>query len=167
MGVHDHRQSSPQVVDCFVITVSDSRTTDDDESGALLRERLAAAGHRLTGYQVVRDQPEQVSALVRRICEMGDADVVLLNGGTGLSHRDLTHEALRPLLERTIDGFGELFRFLSYAEIGPAAMLSRALAGTCRETLIFAMPGSPAAVRLALDKLILPELGHAVRELRR
>jgi len=150
-----------------VVTVSDSRTPEDDESGALLRERLSAAGHPLVGYQVLPDEPALVAALVRRVCDAGEADAVLLNGGTGLSHRDRTYEALSSLLEKKLDGFGELFRVLSYAEIGAAAMLSRALAGSCRETLIFAMPGSPAAVRLALEKLILPELAHALRELRR
>ena len=167
MAVEDHRAESPTSVRCFIITVSDSRDEKTDTSGPLLRERLAEAGHQVAGYRVVPDEPETVTAMVREIVSTGKADAVLLNGGTGLSRRDSTFEALDRLLDKRLQGFGELFRFLSYQEIGPAAMSSRAVAGSVGPVAVFSTPGSPEAVRLALETLILPELGHMVRELRR
>jgi len=152
----EHRSDAPTHVACFVLTCSDSRAHADDVSGRALRE----------GQTVVRDEPEQIRAAVERGLE-GGARAVLVTGGTGITGRDQTVEAIRPLLEKEIPGFGELFRMLSFQEIGSAAWLSRALAGTVRGTLVFVLPGSPNAVRLALDRLILPELGHAVRELSR
>jgi molybdenum cofactor biosynthesis protein B len=149
-----------------VLTCSDSRAQADDVSGRALREGLEAAGHSVVGQTVVRDEPEQIRAAVERGLADG-ARAVLVTGGTGITRRDQTVEAIRPLLEKEIPGFGELFRMLSFQEIGSAAWLSRALAGTVRGALIFVLPGSPNAVRLALDRLILPELGHAVRELSR
>jgi molybdopterin adenylyltransferase len=162
----EHRSDAPTHVSCFVLTCSDSRAHDDDVSGRALREGLEAAGHSVVGQTVVRDEPEQIRAAVERGLE-GGARAVLITGGTGITRRDQTVEAVRPLLEKEIPGFGELFRMLSFQEIGSAAWLSRALAGTVRGALIFVLPGSPNAVRLALDRLILPELGHAVRELSR
>jgi molybdenum cofactor biosynthesis protein B len=162
----EHRSDAPTHVSCFVLTCSDSRAHADDVSGRALREGLQAAGHSVVGQTVVRDEPEQIRAAVERGLE-GGARAVLITGGTGITRRDQTVEAIRPLLEKEIPGFGELFRMLSFQEIGSAAWLSRALAGTVRGALIFVLPGSPNAVRLALDRLILPELGHAVRELSR
>ena len=162
----EHRSDAPTQVSCFVLTCSDSRAHADDVSGRALREGLEAAGHSVVGQTVVRDEPEQIRAAVERGLE-GGARAVLITGGTGITRRDQTVEAIRPLLEKEIPGFGELFRMLSFQEIGSAAWLSRALAGTYRGVLIFVLPGSPNAVRLALDRLILPELGHAVRELSR
>ena len=162
----EHRSDAPTHVACFVLTCSDSRAHADDVSGRALREGLEAAGHTVVGQTVVRDEPEQIRAAVERGLE-GGARAVLVTGGTGITRRDQTVEAIRPLLEKEIPGFGELFRMLSFQEIGSAAWLSRALAGTVRGTLVFVLPGSPNAVRLALDRLILPELGHAVRELSR
>ena len=162
----EHRSDAPTHVSCFVVTCSDSRAHADDVSGRALREGLEAAGHSVVGQTVVRDEPEQIRAAVERGLE-GGARAVLITGGTGITKRDQTIEAIRPLLEKEIPGFGELFRMLSFQEIGSAAWLSRALAGTARGALIFVLPGSPNAVRLALDRLILPELGHAVRELSR
>ena len=162
----EHRSDAPTHVSCFVLTCSDSRAHADDVSGRALREGLEAAGHTVVGQTVVRDEPEQIRAAVERGLE-GGARAVLVTGGTGITGRDQTVEAIRPLLEKEIPGFGELFRMLSFQEIGSAAWLSRALAGTVRGALIFVIPGSPNAVRLALDRLILPELGHAVRELSR
>jgi len=162
----EHRSDAPTHVSCFVLTCSDSRAHADDVSGRALREGLEAAGHSVLGQTVVRDEPEQIRAAVERGLE-GGARAVLITGGTGITRRDQTVEAVRPLLEKEIPGFGELFRMLSFQEIGSAAWLSRALAGTARGALIFVLPGSPNAVRLALDRLILPELGHAVRELSR
>jgi molybdenum cofactor biosynthesis protein B len=154
-------------VTCAILTVSDTRTPDTDTSGAAIRERLEAAGHRVAFYQVVPDEPEQIAALLDRIIEETEARVVLVNGGTGISHRDTTYDALARKLEKTLPGFGELFRMLSYAEIGAAAMLSRAVAGVYRDRLVFSMPGSSNAVKLAMDQLILRELEHLVWELTR
>jgi len=162
----EHRSDAPTHVACFVLTCSDSRAQADDVSGRALREGLEAAGHSVVGQAVVRDEPEQIRAAVERGLQ-GGARAVLITGGTGITRRDQTVEAVRPLLEKEIPGFGELFRMLSFQEIGSAAWLSRALAGTVRGALVFVLPGSPNAVRLALDRLILPELGHAVRELSR
>jgi len=162
----EHRSDAPTHVACFVLTCSDSRAHADDVSGRALREGLEAAGHTVVGQTVVRDEPEEIRAAVERGLQ-GGARAVLVTGGTGITRRDQTVEAIRPLLEKEIPGFGELFRMLSFQEIGSAAWLSRALAGTVRGTLVFVLPGSPNAVRLALDRLILRELGHAVRELSR
>lgn len=167
MSVATHRARAPGSVRCFVVTVSDTRTEETDEAGKLVRERLAAAGHEIAGYRVVRDEPAEVAALVRRVAADGAADAVLLDGGTGVARRDSTFEAVSALFEKRIDGFGELFRALSFAEIGPAAMLSRAAAGVVAGVAVFSMPGSPDAVRLAMDRLIVPELAHVVGELRR
>jgi molybdenum cofactor biosynthesis protein B len=161
-----HRSHAPTQVSCFVVTCSDSRAAVDDVSGRALREGLEAAGHSLIGQVVVPDEPEAIRSAITRGLESG-ARAVLVTGGTGITRRDQTVEAVRPLLDKEVPGFGELFRMLSFQEIGSAAWLSRALAGTVREALVFVLPGSPNAVRLALEQLILPELGHAVRELSR
>jgi molybdenum cofactor biosynthesis protein B len=161
-----HRTDAPTHVACFVLTCSDSRAQADDVSGRALREGLEAAGHAVVGQTVVRDEPEQIRAAIERGLE-GGARAVLVTGGTGITRRDQTVEAVRPLLDKEVPGFGELFRMLSFQEIGSAAWLSRTLAGTVRGALVFVLPGSPNAVRLALERLILPELGHAVRELSR
>jgi len=161
-----HRTDAPTHVACFVLTCSDSRGHADDVSGRALREGLEAAGHSIVGQAVVRDEPEEIRGAVERGLGAG-ARAVLITGGSGITRRDQTVEAVRPLLEKEIPGFGELFRMLSFQEIGSAAWLSRALAGTVRGALVFVLPGSPNAVRMALERLILPELGHAVRELSR
>jgi molybdenum cofactor biosynthesis protein B len=153
-------------VSVFVVTCSDSRDAAKDESGQVLRGGLEDAGHTLCGYKVVKDEPEQIRAVLAEAAEAG-ARAVLFNGGTGIGRRDSTVETLRALFEKELPGFGEIFRMLSYEEIGSAAMLSRATAGTYKGMILFAMPGSPQAVRLALKALILPELGHLVRELTR
>lgn len=162
----EHRSDAPTHISCFVLTCSDSRAHADDVSGRALREGLEAAGHTVVGQTVVRDEPEQIRTAVEQGLA-GGARAVLITGGTGITRRDQTVEAVRPLLEKEIPGFGELFRVLSFQEIGSAAWLSRTLAGTVRGALVFVLPGSPNAVRLALERLILPELGHAIRELSR
>ena len=162
----EHRSHAPTQVGCFVLTCSDSRAQVDDVSGRALREGLQTAGHTVVGSAVVKDEPEAIRTAVLGAIERG-ARAVLVTGGTGITRRDQTLEAIRPLMEREIPGFGELFRMLSFAEVGSAAWLSRATAGTVRGALVFLLPGSPNAVRLALERLILPELGHAVRELSR
>jgi len=161
-----HKAQAPARVAAYVVTCSDSRAEADDETGRILRSALEAAGHPLCGYRVVRDEPEAIRAVLEAAAEVG-ARAVIINGGTGIGRRDVTIETVRPLLDKELPGFGELFRALSYEQIGSAAMMTRALAGTWRGALVFCLPGSPAAARLAMDALILPELGHGVRELSR
>lgn len=167
MPADEHRAHAPRSVRVFVLTVSDTRTEATDTSGQAARELLAAAGHQVVGYRILKDEPAEVGALVEQLCAGGTVDAILINGGTGLSRRDSTYEAVTGVLHKQLDGFGELFRALSFAEIGAAAMLSRATAGVRDGVVVFATPGSTAAVRLALEKLILPELGHVVFEVRR
>lgn len=162
----EHRQAARRQLNFAVVTVSDTRTMDTDVSGQILVEAMAAAGHQLTDRRIVPDEPEQIVACVRTFQAMDDLDVILLTGGTGLSPRDRTPEAITPLLDAEIPGFGELFRMLSFQEIGAAAMLSRAMAGRMGQLLIFCLPGSANAVRLAVEKLLVPELPHLVHHTR-
>jgi molybdenum cofactor biosynthesis protein B len=166
MGHEEHRHEAPRSVRVFVVTASDTRGEAEDESGAFLREALVRAGHALAGYRIVKDEPEAIRAALAEAAA-ARADAVVVNGGTGIAARDRTYEAVAALLEKRLDGFGELFRMLSFAEIGPAAMLSRAVAGVWGGRAVFSVPGSLAAVRLAWERLVGPELGHVVRELRK
>jgi molybdenum cofactor biosynthesis protein B len=163
----EHKAYAPASVACYVLTVSDSRTPDTDTSGRAIRELLEQAGHRVVGHDIVRDEPDQVASLVRRHLDEAAADVVFTTGGTGISPRDGTFEAVTALLDKRLDGFGELFRMLSFQEIGASAMMSRATAGTVGRKAVFVLPGSEHAVRLAMTRLILPELGHVTQQLRR
>ncbi len=163
----EHKAHAPASVACFVVTSSDTRDERSDASGQLICELLVAAGHTVAGRAVVKDEPAQLLQAVQEAAPACGARAVIVSGGTGLGRRDTTVEALLPLFEKRLDGFGELFRALSFKEIGTPAMMSRAVAGTLRGMIVFALPGSPAAARLALDRLILPELGHAVREMTR
>jgi molybdenum cofactor biosynthesis protein B len=171
LSAHDapsqHRSYAPESVRCSVLTVSDSRTVQSDSSGKAIQEALEAAGHVVAGRSIVRDEPDQIRTAVLGAIERADVDAAIVTGGTGVSPRDSTPDAVEPLLERRLDGFGELFRALSFEEIGAAAMLSRAVAGTAGRTVVFVTPGSSGAVRLAMQRLILPELGHIVGQLRR
>jgi len=164
MGHEQHEREARAAVRIFVVTASDSRREEEDESGAFLRDAAVRAGHQLVGYLLVKDDPAELRAALEAAAGAG-AEAVVVNGGTGIAARDQTYEAVTAVLEKRMDGFGELFRALSYAEIGSAAMLSRAVAGAWRGRVVFSVPGSPAAVRLAWEKLISPQLGHAVREL--
>jgi molybdopterin adenylyltransferase len=168
-STQQHREAAAErgPVACAVLTVSDTRTEETDTSGAAIRERLEAAGHRVVLYRIVKDEPEQILGLLDEIVGHTDARAVLVNGGTGIASRDTTYDAISGRLEKTLPGFGEIFRMLSYQEIGAAAMLSRAVAGVYRGRLIFSMPGSSNAVKLAMDRLIVPELEHLVWELNR
>jgi molybdenum cofactor biosynthesis protein B len=160
----EHRQQSPQSVRCAVLTVSDSRTLENDRGGATIVELLEAAGHQLAARQFAPDEPAVIRAAVERFVHAGDCQAVLITGGTGLAARDQTFETISGMLTKPLPGYGELFRMLSYAEIGAAAMLSRAIGGVVGRVVVLTMPGSPGGVRLAMEKLILPELGHLVRE---
>lgn len=163
----DHKALAPKSVRCVVLTVSDTRTAETDTSGRAIAQLLTAAGHEVVDAAIVKDDPSLVRGTVERQLASPDAQAIIVTGGTGITSRDITYEAVANLLEKHLDGFGELFRMLSYEQIGSAAILSRACAGLARGTAIFLLPGSEHAVRLAMTKLILPELGHVVRELRR
>lgn len=152
---------------CFVLTVSDTRTADTDTSGRAIRELLEAGGHHVSGHAIVRDEPSQVREQVLAQCGNGSTQVIITTGGTGITSRDGTYEAVNGLLEKRLDGFGELFRMLSFDEIGSAAMMSRATAGTARGKVVFVLPGSENAVRLAMTRLIIPELAHVVQQVTR
>jgi molybdenum cofactor biosynthesis protein B len=163
----EHRSQSPSSLGCAVVTVSDTRTKATDTGGKAVANYLVQAGHRVVDRRIVRDEPDQMRPLLLAYRDRSDIDAVLLTGGTGVTSRDQTFETVAGLLTKTLPGFGELFRVLSYQEIGAAAMLSRAVGGLLGGTVILTMPGSPAAVQLAMQKLILPELPHLVREARR
>lgn len=163
----EHRQSAPQVVRCVVVTISDTRTLETDTGGATIVELLSAAGHPIVERHILRDEPEPMRALLTRHRDEARADAVLLTGGTGLGSRDQTFETVSGLLTKPLPGYGELFRMLSFAEIGAAAMLSRATGGLLGRMVVLTMPGSPGGVRLAMERLIVPELAHLVREARR
>ena len=162
-----HRAYAPRSVTAVVLTVSDSRAADTDTSGKLIEESLEAAGHRVRARAIVRDEPEAIRSELQHAIADEEIDCVLVSGGTGVAPRDRTVETIRPLLDKELPGFGELFRALSFEEVGPASMLSRALAGTAGRTAVFVMPGSTGAVRTALERLILPELAHLIGQLRR
>jgi molybdenum cofactor biosynthesis protein B len=163
----EHKATAPTSVTCYVLTVSDTKTPDTDTSGTVIRELLTAAGHRVAGSAIVRDEPADVARLVREACGNPAVQVVILTGGTGITSRDSTFEAVEALLDKRLPGFGELFRMLSFAEIGAAAMLSRAQMGIHARRIVVSLPGSPNACRLALEKLLIPELGHLLREVSR
>lgn len=164
--VAEHRAHAPAHVSAFVITCSDTRNEKQDESGRIVRALLEDRGHHFAGYELVKDEPDAIRGALHRALEAG-ARAVVINGGTGIGPRDVTLETVAPMFDKRLEGFGELFRSLSYKEIGSAAMMSRAAAGTMRGAIVFCIPGSPQAVRLAMEALILPEVGHAVRELSR
>ena len=164
MSIQEHKkESTPLYV--MVVTVSDTRTEQTDKSGRKMIELLETSHHHVADYEIVKDDQEAIEEALFKGCRDPRIQVILLNGGTGLSNRDVTFEIVERLIERPIPGFGEIFRMLSYEEIGSPSMLSRATAGIARKTVIFSVPGSTGAVTLAMEKLILPEMGHIVREI--
>lgn len=160
-----HPDRAPRIVNCAILTVSDTRTPDTDKSGQYLQSTLTQAQHQITSYQLLPDEPEQIRAHVQALCQRPDVEAVICNGGTGIAPRDTTYDAIAALLTKTLPGFGEIFRALSFTEIGSRAMASRAVAGVYEGTLVFSLPGSSNAVRLATEQLILPELQHLVTQL--
>lgn len=149
-----------------IVTVSDTRTPETDVNAQYLRQQIATAGHRVADYRLIKDEPEQVAGVLDELVA-GEARLILFNGGTGIAPRDTTYDALSGKLEKTLPGFGEIFRMLSYEQVGAAAILSRATAGVYRGRVVISTPGSPAAVRLAWEKLIAPELAHLAWEVAR
>jgi molybdenum cofactor biosynthesis protein B len=164
MGHPSHRREAPRRVPTAVLTVSDTRTLETDSSGALIRRLLVGAGHAVVEHAIVPDEPARIRRRVRAWSRDPRIRAIIITGGTGISPRDRTLEAVEDLLEKTLTGFGEIFRMLSYAEVGSAAILSRAVAGTYRGRILFSLPGSEKAVALAMGKIILPELGHLALE---
>ncbi|MGG4553227.1 MogA/MoaB family molybdenum cofactor biosynthesis protein [Paenibacillus humicus] len=165
-SVEQHRQEAPQQVSCMIVTVSDTRTPENDTSGKLIRQLLEAGGCKVVKYVIIKDEYDQIRQLLREAASDRSIEAVLLSGGTGISPRDTTYEAVRSLLNKEMPGFGEIFRYLSFTEdIGSAAILSRAIAGTISNMAVFSMPGSQAAVKLAMERIIMPELRHVMREI--
>ncbi|MBI3494043.1 MAG: MogA/MoaB family molybdenum cofactor biosynthesis protein [Acidobacteria bacterium] len=164
MSVAEHKARAPQSVRCVIVTVSDTRTAGTDRSGDAIADLLISAGHVVSGRVIVKDEPELVRGAVERQLANPDVQAIVTTGGTGITSRDTTYEAITGLLQKRLDGFGELFRMLSYQQIGSAAMMSRACAGLVAGRIVIALPGSEAAVRLAMDKLVIPELGHLVEQ---
>lgn len=165
MAAVPHPDSAPVIARCAIVTISDSRTPATDRSGQTLHQLLQAANHQIVAYTIQPDEPKQIQAELITLSQRPDVDVIIFNGGTGIAPRDTTYDAIAASLDKTLPGFGELFRWLSYQEIGSRAMTSRAIAGTLGTTLIFSLPGSTHAVILATEKLILPELAHLLRQL--
>jgi molybdenum cofactor biosynthesis protein B len=164
MSVHEHKEKAKKSVRCFVVTVSDTRDESTDSSGQTIKKYLTDAGHHMAGYRIVKDEPSQIEAVLHEALG-GGADAVIVNGGTGIAPRDGTYEVVNRLVEKKLDGFGEIFRYLSYLDIGSAAIMSRAAAGTARGKILISLPGSKGAVTLAMEKLILPEIRHMVSQL--
>ncbi|HET8563259.1 MAG TPA: molybdenum cofactor biosynthesis protein B [Candidatus Binatia bacterium] len=165
MSVEEHKAKGKRSIRCFVVTVSDTRDETTDQSGQLIKSQLADAGHQLAGYRIVKDEPVQIERLLREAMVDREVEAIVVNGGTGISPRDGTYEIIVKLLDKRLDGFGEIFRYLSYQDIGAAAIMSRAVAGSAQGKVLISLPGSRAAVGLAMEKLILPELGHMVSQL--
>jgi molybdenum cofactor biosynthesis protein B len=164
-SVDQHRQEAPRTVNVAVLTISDTRTKADDRSGELVRQNLIWRGHEIGAYEIVPDDPQRIQDVLTTWIADPAIEAIVTNGGTGIAGRDNTYESITGLLEKRLDGFGELFRMLSFQEIGAAAMLSRAIAGVANRTAIFSTPGSSNAVKLAMEKLIGPEIGHVVHEI--
>lgn len=166
--VDKHRYQAPQVIRCAVITVSDTRNLENDKSGQAVMERLSGAGHEVVFREIVPDESTRIRELLVSLREQTEViDAILMTGGTGVAERDKTYETVEALLTKSLPGYGELFRMISYQEIGAAAMLSRASGGLLGRIVLLTMPGSLAAVSLAMSKLILPEIGHLVNEARK
>jgi len=164
--VQPHQNLPNRQIHCAVVTVSDTRSAETDSSGQLLQRLLGNSGHTVEVYTLVKDEPDQIRQQLSQLAQHPDLEAVIFNGGTGIAPRDTTYDAIEGLLEKQLPGFGELFRFLSYQEIGSRAIASRALAGVYQRKLVFSLPGSTNAVKLATEKLILPELVHLVQQLR-
>ncbi|MBV8886620.1 MAG: MogA/MoaB family molybdenum cofactor biosynthesis protein [Chroococcidiopsidaceae cyanobacterium CP_BM_RX_35] len=161
-----HPDTPGMTVNCAVITVSDTRSPETDRSGQIIKQLLLDAGQAVGAYEIVKDEPAQIQAQLEALCQRSELDAAIFNGGTGIASSDTTYDAISNLLEKTLPGFGELFRFLSYQEIGSRAIASRAIAGVYHSKLVFALPGSSNAVKLAMQQLILPELVHLVSQVR-
>jgi len=164
MGYREHKQEAPQSVSCAVLTISDTRTEENDESGRLIIRALKENGHQVIAYAILKNEAALILSKLKELLAQEGPQVIITSGGTGASHLDVTVDTVAPILEKRLDGFGELFRFLTYQEIGTASIMSRAIGGVARGKVILCLPGSSSAARLAMNRIILPELGHLVRE---
>lgn len=165
MSVHEHKEKAKKRIRCFVVTVSDTRDEATDTSGQAIKKYFSDEGHQVAGYRIVKDEGSQIESALEEALGSGDVEAVIVNGGTGIAPRDGTYEVVSRFLEKKLDGFGEIFRYLSYLDIGSAAIMSRAAAGTARGKILISLPGSKGAVTLAMEKLILPEIRHMVSQL--
>jgi molybdopterin adenylyltransferase len=165
MSVEEHKAKGKRSINCFVVTVSDTRDESTDQSGQLIKSLLVGEQHQLAGYRIVKDEPAQIEALLREALADEPVEAIIVNGGTGIAPRDGTYEVIAGLFDKRLDGFGEIFRYLSYQDIGSAALMSRAVAGSAQGKVLISLPGSKGAVSLAMEKLILPELRHMVSQL--
>jgi molybdopterin adenylyltransferase len=161
-----HPDQQITVANCAVITISDSRTVETDQSGKIIQDLLIDRGHCVAEYQILRDEPEQILVLVQQLAAIDSLNAIICNGGTGIAPRDTTYDAIAQILEKTLPGFGEIFRWLSFQEIGSRAIASRAIAGIYQNKLIFSLPGSSNAVRLGMTQLILPEIAHLTKQIK-
>jgi len=164
MDYKKHKEKAPKCVRCAVLVISDSRTESTDESGKLIKEKLHEKGHRVSFYTILRNEAEAIKEIVEELLVEDRIQVIITSGGTGASHKDITVETITPLLDKKLDGLGELFRFLTYQEIGTGSIMSRAMGGVAKGKIVLCFPGSLAATKLAMEQIILPELGHLVRE---
>jgi molybdopterin adenylyltransferase len=167
MSDREHKAEAPRSIACAIVTISDTRTDATDASGRAIADLLVAAGHTVVGRSIVKDEPALVRGTVERQLANADVDIIITTGGTGITSRDTTYEAVSNMLQKRLDGFGELFRMLSYEQIGSAAMMSRACAGLVAGRIVVCLPGSEKAVRLAMERLLIPELGHLVQQARK
>ena len=167
MSYREHKKEAPQSVGCAVLIISDSRTEQTDESGKFLKQALSQNGHQVLAYAILKNNAEAIERKIKELLNQDELQVIITSGGTGISHRDVTVETVSSIIEKKLDGFGELFRSLSYQEIGTASIMSRAVAGGVGGKIIIYIPGSLGAARLAIEKIILPEIGHMVREVTR
>ncbi|MFC2041356.1 molybdenum cofactor biosynthesis protein B [Chloroflexota bacterium] len=164
MSYQEHKEKAPRSVNCAVLTISDTRTEQDDDSGRLIRQKLSQSGHRVISYAILKNEAEYIKKKIDELLNQEEIQVIITSGGTGVSSRDVTVDTVSSILEKRLDGFGELFRFLTYQEIGTASVMTRAIAGVAAGKVLICFPGSPAAAELAMDRIILPEIGHMVRE---
>jgi molybdopterin adenylyltransferase len=164
MSVHEHKERGKKNIRFFVVTVSDTRDESTDTSGQTIRNLLQDNQHEIGGYRIVKDEPEQIENVLNEVLAKDDVDAVIVNGGTGIAPRDGTYEVVSRFLEKKLDGFGEIFRYLSYLDIGSAAIMSRAAAGSARGKVLISLPGSQGAVKLAIEKLVLGEIRHMVSQ---
>jgi molybdenum cofactor biosynthesis protein B len=165
MSVEEHKAKGKRSIHCFVVTVSDTRDETTDQSGQLIKSLLADEQHQVVGYRIVKDEPADIEALLHEALADRQVEAIIVNGGTGIAPRDGTYEIIVKLLDKRLDGFGEIFRYLSYQDIGSAALMSRTVAGSAQGKILISLPGSKGAVGLAMEKLILPELRHMVSQL--
>ncbi len=160
----EHKAAAPRSIGCYVMTISDTRTEATDTSGRAIADLLESAGHQIAGRTIIKDEPDLVRSAIERQLANPEVQVIITTGGTGITSRDSTYEVVSGMLQKTLDGFGELFRMISYEQIGSAAMLTRACAGVVGGRIVASLPGSEAAVRLAMERLVIPELGHLVQQ---